>query len=142
MSHPVFYCSKLWVVVASGNSCQLNPLVEVSKPKEVWSLLCDPINIISQRSTKGAPYFRTVQFCRRIPIEYETKRRGIPALIKRLRSNGLLVSAVGIQEHVSLNWPSDRVGQPKPAFDAVVNEVQKKVVQVVEPVANRGNGEQ
>jgi len=41
-------------------------------------------------------------------IENGAKRQGAIALIKKLRSKGLLVSAVGIQEHVSLDWPTEQ----------------------------------
>jgi len=52
-------------------------------------------------------------------IENDAKRQGAIALIKKLRSKGLLVSAVGIQEHVSLDWPSEQ------QLDATLGDFEK-----------------
>jgi endo-1,4-beta-xylanase len=39
-------------------------------------------------------------------LENEPKRKGALALIKKLQTEGIPVSAVGLQDHVKLDWPS------------------------------------
>ncbi len=39
-------------------------------------------------------------------LENEPKRKGAIALIKKLQAEGIPVSAVGLQDHVKLDWPS------------------------------------
>jgi len=39
-------------------------------------------------------------------LENEAKRRGAIALIKKLQSEGVPVTAVGLQDHVKLDWPT------------------------------------
>jgi len=39
-------------------------------------------------------------------LENEAKRRGALDLVKKLKAKGIPITAVGIQEHVSLDWPS------------------------------------
>jgi endo-1,4-beta-xylanase len=39
-------------------------------------------------------------------LENEPKRKGALALIKKLEAEGIPVSAVGLQDHVKLDWPS------------------------------------
>ena len=39
-------------------------------------------------------------------LENEPKRKGALALIKKLQAEGIPVSAVGLQDHVKLDWPS------------------------------------
>jgi endo-1,4-beta-xylanase len=41
-------------------------------------------------------------------IENEPKRNGAIALVKQLQAAGVKVSGIGIQEHVSLNWPTPK----------------------------------
>ncbi len=41
-------------------------------------------------------------------LENAAKRQGALALVQKLRSKGLLVSAVGIQEHARLDWPTEQ----------------------------------
>jgi endo-1,4-beta-xylanase len=39
-------------------------------------------------------------------LENEPKRKGALALIKKLQAEGIPVSAVGLQDHVNMDWPS------------------------------------
>lgn len=39
-------------------------------------------------------------------LEYEPKRKGAIALIKKLQANGIPVGAAGLQDHVNLDWPT------------------------------------
>lgn len=58
-------------------------------------------------------------------LENEAKRRGALDLVKKLKAKGVPITGVGIQEHVSLDWPStDQV-------DATINEFGKLGVKVM-----------
>jgi len=39
-------------------------------------------------------------------LENETKRKGALELVRRLKQQGVPITGVGLQEHVSLNWPA------------------------------------
>jgi endo-1,4-beta-xylanase len=58
-------------------------------------------------------------------LENEAKRRGALELVKKLKRKGVPIFGVGIQEHVSLDWPStDQI-------DATINEFGKLGVKVM-----------
>lgn len=58
-------------------------------------------------------------------LENEPKRKGALALIKKLQAEGIPVSAVGLQDHVKLDWPS--VEQE----DATISDFAKLGVKVM-----------
>jgi endo-1,4-beta-xylanase len=58
-------------------------------------------------------------------LENEPKRQGAVALIKKLQAEGIPVSAVGLQDHVNMDWPS--VDQE----DATISDFAKLGVKVM-----------
>jgi endo-1,4-beta-xylanase len=58
-------------------------------------------------------------------LENEAKRRGALELVRKLQAKGIPITGVGIQEHVSLDWPStDQI-------DATITEFGKLGVKVM-----------
>ena len=74
--------------------------------------------------------------------ENEPKRRGAIALIRRLQAAGVHVTAVGIQEHVRLDWPPTQlISDAITAFSQLGVKVSITELDVdVLPEAFRGNG--
>lgn len=74
-------------------------------------------------------------------LENEAKRKGALELVKKLKAKGIPITGVGLQDHVSLDWPSTE------QVDATISEFGKLGVKVmiteldvdVLPPAMRGN---
>jgi endo-1,4-beta-xylanase len=74
--------------------------------------------------------------------EKEPKRSGALALVRRLQAAGIHLTAVGIQEHVRLDWPSPQlISDTITAFSQLGVKVNITELDVdVLPPAFRGNG--
>ena len=74
-------------------------------------------------------------------LENERKRNGAIALIKKLQSEGITVSAVGLQDHVKLDWPTtNQLEETISAFAALGVKVMITELDVdVNPTSQRNH---